>query len=58
MGALTKDARGQRLVLTEAHYDDFAAYHIGVLTVDEARRVAKGIARLPVLLHAERDLEP
>ena len=41
---------GQRLVLIQAHRNDFAAYNIGVLTIDEARRIANGVARLPQLL--------
>ena len=45
-----RDARGQRLVLIQAHRNDFAAYSIGVLTIDEARRIANGVARLPQLL--------
>jgi hypothetical protein len=49
-GYEVRDARGQRLVLIEAHENDFAAYNIGVLTLDEARRIATGVARLPGLL--------
>ena len=52
-GFEVRDAKGQRLVLIPAHLNDFAAYNIGLLTIDEARRVAKGVARLPALLQSQ-----
>ena len=49
-GYEVRDAKGQRLVLIQAHRNDFAAYNIGLLTIDEARRIASAVARLPRLL--------
>ena len=45
-----RDARGQRLAWIQAHANEFAALNAGILTLDEARRIALGIARLPELM--------
>jgi hypothetical protein len=57
-GFEVRDARGQQLVLVQAHENEFAARNMGLLTLDEARRVAIGIARLPDLMRREANAEP
>jgi len=49
-GFEVRDARGQRLAWIQAHESEFAARNAGLLTLDEGRRIALGIARLPELM--------
>jgi hypothetical protein len=49
-GFEVRDARGQRLAWIQAHENEFAALNAGILTIDEGRRIALGIARLPELM--------
>jgi hypothetical protein len=49
-GFEVRDARGQRLAWIQAHESEFAALNAGLLTLDEGRRIALGIAQLPELM--------
>ena len=49
-GFEVRDARGQRLAWIQACDNEFAALNAGILTLDEARRIALGIARIPDLM--------
>ena len=49
-GFEVRDSRGQRLAWTQACDSEFAALNAGILTLDEARRIALGIAQLPELM--------
>src|SRR5262245_49086132 len=52
------DARGQRLALIQGLANEFAALNIGALTLDEARRIAIGIARIPERVIPTRERLP
>jgi hypothetical protein len=49
-GFEVRDSRGQRLAWIQASENEFAALNAGILTLDEARRIALGIAQLPELM--------
>jgi hypothetical protein len=55
-GYLVKDASGFRLayVYSPSNYDELGTASSGHLSPDDARRIAKAIARLPALLAAEK----
>ena len=48
------DANGQSLAYLDARENDNDAGTAGVLTMDEARRLASNFAKLPMLLAEER----
>src|SRR5262245_50878916 len=58
LGYEVRDARGQRVALIQGHANEFAARNMGVLTMDEARRIAIGIARIPERVIPARDRLP
>jgi hypothetical protein len=55
-GYVVRDANGQELAFLYSRANEAEARQAKVLTMDEARRIAANIARLPELLgKAERD---
>jgi hypothetical protein len=55
-GYVVRDANGQQLAWVYARATEAQAQQAKVLTMDEARRIALGIAKLPALLgHGEGD---
>jgi hypothetical protein len=49
-GVKVVDARGQALAYVQGHVDSYDAGIAKALTLDEARRIASNIAKLPILL--------
>jgi hypothetical protein len=54
-GYIVRDANGQALAYLYSRENEAEARQAKVLTADEARRIARNIARLPEMLKAERD---
>jgi hypothetical protein len=54
-GYVVRDANGQALAYLYSRENEDEARQAKVLTVDEARRIAANVARLPELLGKERD---
>jgi hypothetical protein len=53
-GYVVRDANGQAIAYLYSRENEAEARQAKVLTVDEARRIARSIARLPELLATER----
>lgn len=54
-GYVVRDATGQTVAWVYGRTDEAEALQAKALTMDEARRIAGGIARLPELLGAQAD---